>query len=114
MEYEYNYDAGINTEKNHTQKVQRKYDGIVALISGAISLLALKPHFVLPSLIVSIIAIVFGVAGRKNPGQKGFATAGIILGILGLVKSAVILFYFLRWNFPFLPIPSHHSGILSI
>jgi hypothetical protein len=44
----------------------------------------------------SIVAIVFGVIGRRqaeerNQGGRGLATAGLILGIVGLVGAAIII-----------------------
>lgn len=58
---------------------------IAALVIGIISLL-FNPLF-----IGSILAIVFGVIGRKRATQRGMATAGIVLGVV----SAVILIVFI-------------------
>ncbi len=44
--------------------------------------------------LLSIVAIILGVLGRKNPVNKGMATAGLILGIVGIVLWVIIgIFY---------------------
>jgi len=34
---------------------------------------------------VSVVAIILGINARKNPVQRGMATAGLVLGIIGAV-----------------------------
>jgi len=46
---------------------------------------------VLVGLVPSVIAIIFGVIGRKNPYRRGMATAGMVLGIIGAVISIFVL-----------------------
>ncbi|MCU6761239.1 Uncharacterised protein [uncultured Roseburia sp.] len=60
---------------------------IIALVLGLVGIIAwLIPLFGYP---VTIIAIVFGVKGRKIDFQKGMATAGLVLGIIFLVFSVL-------------------------
>ena len=51
--------------------------------------------------VASIVAIVMGVMGRKNPVNRGMATAGLVLGIVGLVISVLFtaIFFFSLGNF---------------
>jgi hypothetical protein len=35
--------------------------------------------------LAAIVAIITGVMGRKNPVNRGMATAGLVLGIVGIV-----------------------------
>ncbi len=72
---------------------------VTALVCGIVGVvLGVLPFFV--GWILGIIAIVFGVLGRKravaNPaiGRGGMATAGIVLGIIAIVATIlwVILF----------------------
>jgi len=39
--------------------------------------------------LLGIIGIVLAVQGRKNPEQKGMATAGLVLSIIGTIVSLV-------------------------
>jgi len=39
----------------------------------------------------AIAAIILGVMGRKSPVQRGMATAGLVLGIIGVVGWAISL-----------------------
>jgi hypothetical protein len=61
-----------------------------ALVTGILGIIILPVVF-------SILAIVFGVQAQseveRNPGMegKGRATAGIVLGIIGLIAWAIIL-----------------------
>jgi len=60
----------------------------------------------IPTMLLSILAIVFGAIGmgqvNKSNGLlkgKGMATAGLILGILAIILTiAVIAFFGFAWN----------------
>ena len=56
---------------------------IAALVCGVVGLCAYG--------IPSIVAIILGALGRKNPVQQGIATAGLILGIIGTLFWLLIL-----------------------
>jgi hypothetical protein len=63
---------------------------ITSLVCGIIGL------FVIP-LILSILAIVFGIIARKDTerdaslGGRGMATAGLVLGIIGIVLAPILI-----------------------
>lgn len=60
---------------------------IVALVLGLVGIIAwLLPLLGYP---ITIIAIIFGVKGRKIDFQKGMATAGMVLGIVFLVFTVI-------------------------
>ena len=40
---------------------------------------------------VSIAAIILGIIARKNPVQRGFATVGLVLGIVSIAIYAIII-----------------------
>lgn len=73
--------------------------GVTALVMGILQ------FFCLPG-IGSILAIVFGILGRNKAKQgladnKGVATAGLVLGIIGLVLSviaAIIMVFVVGWG----------------
>jgi len=56
-----------------------------ALVCGIVSLFVF-------GLILGIVAIVLGVQARKNPNRRGMATAGMVLGVIGIIGWAFILF----------------------
>ncbi len=65
----------------------RNTAAIVALILGLVGIVAwLLPFLGYP---VTIIAIVFGVKGRKMMENRGMATAGFVLGIVFLVLTLI-------------------------
>ena len=61
---------------------------IAALVLGIIGLVAwLIPILGLP---ITIVGLIMGVNGRrKNPEQKGMATAGMIMSIIGLILTII-------------------------
>ena len=66
--------------------------GIASLVLGIVGLLGCC------TLVPSILALVFGVIGRKKAAQGlatngGMATAGMILGIVGIVAGIVYWIY---------------------
>ena len=63
--------------------------GIAALVLGLAGILCCQ------SVIVPILAIIFGVIGRKKAAQGlasngGMATAGLVLGIITLIVGVVV------------------------
>lgn len=66
--------------------------GIASLVLGIVGLLGCC------TLVPSILALVFGIIGRKKVAQGvatngGMATAGMILGIVGIVAGIVYWIY---------------------
>ena len=72
--------------------------GIGSLIAGIVGVVGfLLPYF---AIIFSILAIVLGVIQNKQQ-QSGLATAGIILGIIGICTNAIMLFFVLIYMLAF-------------
>lgn len=90
------YDNG--TEQSYEYDTQQQYYaggqmpvaaqsngiGIASMVLGIISLLSM-------GLVTGILAIVFSSMSSKKVGQNGFATAGKVMGIIGVVKGAIVL-----------------------
>lgn len=57
--------------------------GIVALCIGLIPILGI---FALPC---GILAVIFGFVGIKRKARKGFAVAGLVTGLLGILLAIV-------------------------
>lgn len=65
---------------------------IVALVCGILGIVgAWIPVVCYITLVLSIVGIVFGVKGRKAAAEneKGLATAGLVLGIIGAAFAAI-------------------------
>ena len=78
-----------NLTQNTTAPVEEKKGlSIASLVLGIISLVLLCFWYI--SLPCAILALIFGIIGRKK-GGKGMATAGIILSAIALVIVAIIL-----------------------
>lgn len=73
-----------NTTTNTTN--EKKGFNVTSLILGIISISTFFYWYA--ALPAGIIAIIFGIAGRKDAG-KGMGIAGIILGIVGLAICVV-------------------------
>ncbi|MBQ6586453.1 MAG: DUF4190 domain-containing protein [Coriobacteriales bacterium] len=72
-------------QPQQVQSVNKK--PLIAMILGIISLIAwFIPIF---GYATSIPAIILGVQGRQDPAGKGKATAGMVMGIIGLVLSLI-------------------------
>ncbi|MFX0074588.1 MAG: DUF4190 domain-containing protein [Candidatus Hermodarchaeota archaeon] len=67
-------------------------NGIIALIFGILGLFTVLP------IVGSILGIVFGAIGRRKDDDGRLATAGFILGIIGLVAWSI----FYLWLFSFI------------
>ena len=57
--------------------------------TGSLDALAAIISFV--CVVLGVLAVIFGVQGRKNSNGKRMATAGLVLGIIGIVFAAISL-----------------------
>ncbi|HOG64397.1 MAG TPA: DUF4190 domain-containing protein [Spirochaetota bacterium] len=64
--------------------------GVASLVLGIISIVFCFPPASIIGIITGIIAIVLGVMAKKNEEEKGKATAGFVMGIIGLSLSALL------------------------
>ena len=73
--------------QNNNMPVAALICGLLALVFWFIPL----RYFNFINLLFSILAIVFGAKGRQtaSPNQTGMATAGMVLGIIGVVLYLV-------------------------
>lgn len=65
---------------------------IAALVCGILGIIgAWIPVVAYVTFILAILGIVFGAMGRKRalPNEKGLATAGLVLGIIGTAIGAI-------------------------
>ena len=64
--------------------------GIASIVLGIVGILL--AHFMggFWGAIVSLVGVILGVLGRKNPEQKSMATAGMICSIIGLVVGIAV------------------------
>lgn len=62
--------------------------GIASLVCGILGLLMMP-------FILSTLAIIFGVIGRRQ--NQRYAQAGLVLGIIGLALMVVMLIFFTFW-----------------
>jgi hypothetical protein len=68
--------------------------GVASLVLGIIGLLfALIPFFGMWAWPLTTLALVLGYFGMKQPTNKGTATAGFVLGLLG--TALVVVWYVL-------------------
>ena len=76
-----------------TEIVKMKSGGffmaIASLVLGLISLLGCVAGG--PGVVCGILAIIFGVIGRKDSKNRGMATAGLVLGILAIFGGLIVL-----------------------
>ncbi len=84
-----NNQAPNQVPQNNNMPVAALICGLLALVFWFIPL----RYFNFINLLFSILAIVFGAKGRQtaSPNQAGMATAGMVLGIIGVVLSLVII-----------------------
>lgn len=62
---------------------------IASLVLGLISLLGCVAGG--PGVVCGILAIIFGVLGRKDSKNRGMATAGLVLGIIAIFGGLIVL-----------------------
>ncbi|MBQ0071560.1 MAG: hypothetical protein KBS81_06860 [Spirochaetales bacterium] len=80
---------------------------VASLVLGILSILLPLRSFGLLSpfcLVFGILSIVFGAISRKDPQPQKKETGGLIIGIVGLVISLLVGFYWLflgygLWSF---------------
>ena len=76
--------------------------GTAALVLGILSVVAFCCWPV--SGLFGLLAVALGAIGRRNPMDRGPATSGIVLGVIGLVLTvAVVAIARGGWNLPFDP-----------
>lgn len=82
-----NNQAPNQIPQNNNMPVAALICGLLALVFWFIPL----RYFNFINLLFSILAIVFGAKGRQtaSPNQTGMATAGMVLGIIGVVLYLV-------------------------
>jgi len=86
----------------HNHPAEMPYDGgyrrgngvaVASLVLGLVSVVLMCIWYV--AMPCGILAIIFGVGGRKNAREGasggGMATAGLVLGLLGLLLPIVLL-----------------------
>ncbi len=77
--------------------------GVLSIVSGIFPVLAYTafsltffPFFLIPGFIFSTAALVLGAKGLKRP-KKGYAIAGLSMGILELLSGFICLIMFLAF-----------------
>lgn len=89
MDENENVKTEVVTNNGTTATVEKKGYSIASLVLGILSVCFFCVWYI--SIPAAILAIIFGVLGRKQ-GAKGMATAGLILGI---VAGVLVLMYML-------------------
>lgn len=90
MEEEKKEQPIVEDVKQQEPEKESKGMSVAALVLGIVSLVLLCIWYVsIPS---AILAIIFGILGRKK-GGKGMGTAGLVLGIISVVL--MVIFYLL-------------------
>lgn len=66
--------------------------GVASLVLGIISLVCglFLTGFQWIGAIVGLVGIILGAAGKKNPENKGIATAGMVCSIIGFVLCVIL------------------------
>lgn len=78
----------------------KKKEGLMGIISLGLGILALIICWVpVCGFIVSLTAIVVSIVALKTAAKKGFAIAGLVLGILALILSVVVFFSFFIFQY---------------
>lgn len=66
--------------------------GVASLVLGIISLVCglFLTGFQWIGAIVGLVGIILGAAGKKNPENKGIATAGMVCSIIGFILCVIL------------------------
>lgn len=67
--------------------------GIVGLI-GSFWMGAISEFFCFVPIFLTVAAIVLGAIGRGDQSKRGMATAGMVLGIVGVVFAVIFCFIY--------------------
>ena len=78
----------VKTEETKAPAQESKGLSIAAMVLGIVSLALFCIWYI--SIPCAILAIIFGIVGRKK-GGKGMATAGLILGIIAIAILILII-----------------------
>lgn len=88
---------GPRIHKNPDDLYNSTVEGRIAFISSLFSVVSLVAFslssfsfFIVPVIVFGIIAIVFGAVGIRRR-KRGFAVAGLALGMLGLIAGFAVL-----------------------
>lgn len=76
----------VNQQQNQTQDTPGKGLGIASLVCGIVS-------FFCFGLILGILAVVFGGIAKGKGYKGGMATAGIVLGVIGLALYVICIIF---------------------
>jgi hypothetical protein len=61
-------------------------------ITGIVSLFALfVPFFWLLAVPGTLVALILGIVAKQRPGRKGWATTGIVTGVIGLIVGIIAM-----------------------
>ena len=88
--YNGNYmgDGNFNNEQIYDRSNMKKGLGIASLVLGILSILCCSTGIF--SLVFSVLAVIFA-AIRIKVKSDGFAIAGLVTGILGLIMSVIVI-----------------------
>ena len=86
--------TNCGSQISEVKTVTEQEDNGFSVTSLILSLASIVCFFIngLLSLVCSILAIIFGVIGRKR-GAKGMGTAGMVIGIVVTVLIAIIFIF---------------------
>lgn len=77
---------------------------IAALILGIVGLIGsfwmglISEFFCFVPIFLTVAAIVLGAIGRGEQSKRGMATAGMVLGIVGVVFAVIFCFVWCAWH----------------
>lgn len=62
---------------------------VASLVFGILSLLGCWTGW--GGIILAVLGVVFGIAGRKDPNNSGLATGGLVCSIIALIPSILFI-----------------------